>query len=364
VGASVNYAHNGINLRLGGAFQSLILDGTSETKIRPTEKLNAKPYNNFIPYFSANLDLPKNFWVSASYSYDVSEPNISYLFPMPNLTNTMYKILGNPNLTPERNHELNAEFSYWNSASMVNASINGSARFYDNQIVYNQFTEYIENQGFVTTQTPDNVKGGNNFSTWLWTSFPIIKTKLTMNISGGGRISNSPVFINNIENNTNTKGYNASLGFTLNLGQKLSFMAGTNVSQTFTTYSVSSDRNQSYINYGANINAKWQVLKKTFLEGTYRFSNYTNKKLDFNQPIHTLNVSVRQVVGKKNQWEFRLAAIDILNQNENISNRAQLNFIEYSTSPTLARYFMLTAAYNLKGFETKNANNRNIHYSF
>jgi hypothetical protein len=362
VGASINYAHNGINLRLGGAFQSLILNASCETRPYTLKKLDPKSYNNFIPYFSANLDLPKNFYVSASYSYDVSEPNISYLFPMPNLTNTLYKVLGNQNLAPERNHELNAQLSYWNNASMVNASIDGSARFYDSQIVYNQLTDYIENQGFVTVSTPDNVKGGNNFSIWLWTSFPIVKTKLTMNISGGGRISNSPVFINAMENNTNSKGYNASLGLTLNLGQKLSFMAGANVSQTFTKYSINFDRNQSYINYGANISGKWQMLKKTFLEASYRFSDYVNKKLDFEQPIHTLTASVRQVVGKKNQWEFRLAAVDLLNQNKFIFQTTTINYVEYRTAPTLGRYFMLTAAYNIKGFETKNSNNRNIIY--
>jgi hypothetical protein len=359
-GASVNYAHNGINLSLGGAYQALILNGTCETKPQLVEKLDAKPYHNFIPYFSANLDLPKNFWVSATYSYDVSAPNISYLFPMPNLSNTLYKMNGNPNLKPESCHDINANVHYWNNASMVNASLSGSARFYDSQIVYNQITDYVENQGFVTVSTPDNVEGGNSFYTGLWTSFPIIKTKLTMNISGNGRFFNSPVFINEVKNITHTKGYSASLGLTLNLGQKLSFMAGANLSQTFAEYSIAIDRNQNYINYGANVSGKWQMLKKTFLEVSYRFSDYINKKLNFEKPIHTLTASVRQVVGKKNQWEFRLAAVDILNQNKYINHSATVNYVEYRIAPTLGRYFMLTVAYNLKGFETKNSNNRNM----
>jgi len=354
VGTSANYAYNGINLALGGAFQSIIMKGICETKPQSIDKQDFIPYNNFIPYFSANLELPKNFYVNATYSYDVSAPDISYLFPMPNLSNTMYKILGNPDLMPERYHEIDGRVNYWNSASMVSASLSGNARVYGSQIVYNQITEFVENQGFVTTSFPDNVQGGNSFSTHLWTSFPIVKTKLTMNISGNGRFSTSPMFINNIENITNSKSYGANLGLTLTLGQRLSFTAGGNVSQTFTTYSIQIDRNQSFINFGASLNAKWQVFKKTYLEGTYRFSNYANKNLDFNQNINTLNLSVRQVIGKKNQWELRLAAVDILNQNEYIRQIAAVNYIEYRTSPTLARYFLLTASYNLKGFEVKN----------
>ena len=358
VGTSVSYGHNGINLQLGGAFQSIILSGTSETKLQPIDKQKFSPYNNFVPYFSATLDLPKNFYIHAIYSYNVSEPNISYLFPMPNLSNTMYKILGNKNLIPERYNSISGQFSYWNSASMVNFSLNGSVYFYDNQIVYNQNTEYVANQGYITVSTPENVKGGNRFSSNFWTSFPLVKTKLTMNIQANGNISNLPVFINQIENITNSKSYGGSIGFNLTIGQKLSFSAGGNISQTFTTYSIQSDRNQSYINYGASLSGKWQMFKKTFLEGSYRFSNYTNKSFDFNQSINTLNVSVRQVIGEKNQWELRLAAVDILNQNQYIRQIAAVNYIENRVSPTLARYFLLTVSYNIKGFDTKNNSRR------
>jgi len=357
VGTSVNYAYNGINLSLGGAFQSLIIEGISKTKPLTVNKFAPIQYHSFIPYIAANLDLPKNVYINTSYSYDVSEPDISYLFPMPNLTNSMYITLGNPNLTPERYHDIDGRISYWNSANMINLSLNGSARFNDNQIVYNQTTEFIENRGFVTTSFPENVKGGNRFSTHFWSSFPLVKTKLTMNISANGGVSNSPVFINEMRNITHSKFYGARLGFNLTLGQKLSFSADGNVSQTFTTYSLQSNRNLNYLHFGASIGAKWQVFKKTFLEGNYRFSNYTNSAFDLNQNINTLNLSIRQVIGKKNQWELRFAAIDILNENEYIRQIAAINYTELRTSPTLARYFLLTVSYNLKGFDIKNTEN-------
>ena len=67
---------------------------------------------------------------------------------------------------------------------------------------------------------------------------------------------------------------------------------------------------------------------------------------------------MRQVIGKKNQWELRAIAMDILNQTKFVRQFAATNYIEYRTAPTLARYFMLTVSYNLKGFEVKNANTR------
>jgi len=357
VGTSLNYGHNGINLTAGGAYQSLILKGTLNKPPIHTH-LPVTPYHNFIPYFSAWFQLPKNIYLRTSYSYNISEPDISYLFPMPNLSNTLYKILGNPALKPERYHGIDGSFNYWNSASMMNLYWSANANFYENQIVYNQKIEFVDKQGYVTTSEPNNVKGGNSFGTHLWTSIPIVKTVLTMSFSGSGNISNSPVFINSVENITNSKSYNVNTWFTVTVKQKLTFYVGGNVSQNFTKYSIQTDRNQNYINYGVYCNIKWQFLKKTYLESSYGFYNYTNKKLDFSRDLHKLNISIRQVIGKKNQWEMRLAAVDILNSNQFISQIARLNYIEYRTAPTIARYFFLTVSYNLKGFEVKNTGNQ------
>lgn len=348
-GASLNFGYNGINILTGGAFQNLMLYGIKTLKTSNDSKNFS--YSNFIPYFEANIELPKNFRVSLDYSYSVEEPAMGYLFPMPNLSNNLYKTLGNPELKPERSHQTSARLSYWNSGSMSNFSLSGSAYFYENQIVYNQTTEFVDTVGYITTSTPVNLNGGNRFSTYFWSNFPIVKTILTMNISANASIRKSPIFINMIENITNTKSLGGGLGFNITAGEKLNFYTNGNISSNWTSYSIQTDRNQRYMNYSTSLSFKWQIFKKTFFEGTYKFSNYNNSRLDFSQNIHGLNVSIRQVVGKKNQWEFRLAGIDLLNQNQYIRQTAATNYIEYNTSPTLARYYLLTAAYNLRGFD-------------
>jgi hypothetical protein len=358
VGSSLNFAHNGVNMLVGMAYQNMALKGNS--LLIAEEQTKSFSYHSFIPYFEANFELPHDFDIDLSYSYSMEEPSMSYLFPMPDLTNNLYKTLGNPELKPERSHEVEARLGYWSQASMANVSLSGSADFYDSQIVYNQTTEFVDSVGYVTVSKPENVKGGDRYSLYLWSNFPIVKTILTMNVSLNGNISRSPVFVNTIENITNTKSTGGRIGFNITAGQKLNFYASGNISATFTKYSIQIDRNQNYLNGSASVGFKWQVFKKTFLEGSYGFSNSSNNKLDFNQNIHTLNVSIRQVLGKKNQFELRLAGIDLLNQNQYIRQIASTNYIEYRTSPTLARYFLLTFAYNLRGFDV--ANNRNRHF--
>jgi hypothetical protein len=55
--------------------------------------------------------------------------------------------------------------------------------------------------------------------------------------------------------------------------------------------------------------------------------------------------------GKQNRIEVRLAAFDILNKRIYVSQYGSANYISYTNAPTLARYYMLSLSYNLRGFE-------------
>jgi len=58
-------------------------------------------------------------------------------------------------------------------------------------------------------------------------------------------------------------------------------------------------------------------------------------------------------VGKSNRVEVRIAAFDLLNQRVNINQSGSQNFVVNSVAPTLARYFMLSVSYNVRGYENK-----------
>lgn len=358
IGTSLNYNHNGVNISAGAAFQSIILNGNS--KASSLYEAKPLPYNNFVPNLEFNIEFPNDIYLDGSYSYKIDAPDINYLFPIPNLTNRLYQTLGNVDLVPESYHSFDGRLSWWNQANMVSIYLYADANFYDNKIIYNQKTQFVDSIGYVTISKPDNVKGGKDFSTNLWTNFPIVKTILSMSVSAGYGYDNSPIFINSIENITKSNSVNGNTNFNLNIGDKLSFSIGASVNYTDSRYSIQTSNNQQTINYSASANGKWQFLPKSFLEVNYSFSNYNNSRLDFNQNINRLNVSYRQVIGKKNQWEVRLSAMDILNQNKYIYQYLGTNYVQNTQSPTLARYFLLTVAYNLRGFNLEN--NRRGYY--
>ena len=56
---------------------------------------------------------------------------------------------------------------------------------------------------------------------------------------------------------------------------------------------------------------------------------------------------------KENKLEVRLAAFDIFNKRQNIVQNGFQNRVSTQTSLTLARYFMLSLTYNMKGHVEK-----------
>jgi len=95
-----------------------------------------------------------------------------------------------------------------------------------------------------------------------------------------------------------------------------------------------------------------------FLESNFNYSVYKNEKFAFNENIPLWNASVRRIIGKKNKFEMRLAAFDLLNRNVDIDQVANLNYVEKSNANKEARTFILDLTYKRKGFENKIQKNR------
>ncbi|MFN0012983.1 MAG: outer membrane beta-barrel protein [Saprospiraceae bacterium] len=355
IGSSLRYSHEGLNISTGLAGQRLQLDGRyslDEGLPLLTPPL-VRTFDNLVPYVDISSEITNNLWLNVDYTYQVTEPRLNDLQPAPNVTNPAFLNVGNPNLTPERSHGFSLNFNYWNPASFANVGMGASYNLFDNQIVYNQTVEVVDSIGVRTTSRPDNVSGGNRFNTYLWSNFPIIKTKLTMNVNGSINSSHAPAFVNDVQNETDNLGYDIRVGFSLTPSPSLILSVGGNVGFNNISYSIRAEQNQKIQNHGANGSVKWQFAPKTFLESNFTYSLFKNDRFDFSQEVPIWNASIRRLLGPANRMEMRLAAFDIFNRRVNITQNGTQNFVSRSTAPTLARYFMVSLSYNLRGYEDK-----------
>lgn len=355
IGSSLRYMNNGLNVSVGVAGQQLRIGG--KYAVDENAPLLADPFSrdftNIIPYVDANYEFDNNAWLNTSYSYSVREPQMNDLRPVPNVSNPLFRSDGNPNLRPTRAHEIGVSYGFWNSANLSNLNVGVDFSLFDDNIAYSQIIEFIDSLGVRTTSRPENVSGAYELSSYLWYGFPIVKTKLTLNLGGNVNLNKTPAFINGERNETtrNSFGFRPNFNFTPN--PDLILTAGGGIDVAFTNYSIQQEQNQDIYTYSSNVSMKWQMIAKTFFEGNFTYSRYENRSQNFSRSVPIINASVRRLVGKANKVEVRLAAFDLLNRRVTVNQFASQNFTSNSVTNTLARYFMLSVSYNVRGYESK-----------
>jgi hypothetical protein len=356
MGTSFRYSKDGMNLSAGAAAQQINLLGQSFADENKPLLKEVKPnaFVNFIPNISLNIEPKNNMYLGFDYSYGVKTPEINDLQPINNLNNPAFRVEGNPDLVPERSHDVSMNFNYFNPGNFSYAGFWASANFYDNQIIYNQNLQVAET-GIVMITKPENLKGGGGqmINSNLWMGFPIVKTKLTMNINGGINYNFSPSFINSQRNDTRNMGYSGSLSFDLTPNPKLIVNLGMSLNLNNIKYSIQTQQNQTILNNAVDLSVKWNFIPKYFLETNLDYNAYKNDRFDFDQKIPIWNASVRRILGKTNRFEVRLAVFDLLNQRQAIRQNGSQNYISRTISQTLARYGMLSVTYNIRGHEDK-----------
>lgn len=354
LGSMMRYAHDGLNLGFGLAAQELLLNG--DYARGPGEAPLAEPvrgrFRNLIPNASLSYELGNNLSFDLDYEYNVREPAFADLQPVAIVTNPLFVRQGNPLLGPERMHTIDLGVHYWNPGNMSNFGVSSDFSTYDQQIVYNQTVVFVDSVGVRTTTTPANASGGYGYNTWSWIGMPIVKTKLNLNVNASLSGRRAPSFVNEVQNNTRSNGYNLSASLNLTPSPRLILNAGGNVNTEFVRYDVRPDQNQRIANNGVNAGIKWECFTKTFLESNFRYSAFRNDRTGFNQNIPNWNASVRRLFGPKNKLEARLAAFDLLNRRVNVTQSGTENYVRTSVADTLARYVMLSVSYNVRGFES------------
>ena len=144
-----------------------------------------------------------------------------------------------------------------------------------------------------------------------------------------------------------------SLGLNYTPNQMLILSLRGNVRLTNIEYSIQKEQNQKIRNQSVDAAIKWQVVKKIFIESNFNYAAFQNERFGFDQKIPIWNLSVRRLFAKNNKMEARLAAFDLLNRTVNITQSGSQNYVIQTTAQTLARYFMLSLTYNIKGHEDK-----------
>lgn len=354
VGSSLRYSYSGVNVSLGMAGLRYDLDGSyAPSASLPSSHIN-RNYTAITPNLSADIETDNNLYLSAGYSFDVKAPDLNDLQPIVNNSNPYYVTTGNPNLLPERSHRIGASLNRFNPATFAYINFWVNYNYFLSRVVYNQTID----PNFVTYTRPENISGGYNLEQGLYAGVPIVKTKLKFNMNASYELAENPTFINSARNNTTSNNYSGGLGFSFTPTDKLILDLGGNLTYNTIDYSIQKSQNQKIWNKSTRTTLKWNFYQKFFFEGNFNYNAYENDRLGFKQNIPIINASVRKLFLKDNKLEVRLAAFDLLNKRKSIYQNGTQNTVNQQTALTLARYFMLSVSYNLRGYSDKLDKNR------
>ncbi|WP_353718262.1 TonB-dependent receptor [Dyadobacter sp. 676] len=345
-GTSLRYSYNGLNLLGGIGLQQIHMDGKfAVNQEDPARTRVDRRFTNWVPNVSLNYNLKNNRYLYGGYNFSVQEPNIRDLQPIVDNSNPLYITQGNPNLSPTKSHSFNIGYNHFNATKFTQMFFGAYFNKYKDQIIYSQTVD----ENLVTRTMPTNISGGRNFNIYGHYGFPIVKTKSNLSMNVGYNNGKNLTFINGELNDTKSNGYNGGLRLDLTPSDKFTVYANANWNVSDTRYSLSSAQNQKIVNsfYGAEMNFK--LPKDIYFNSRFNYNRYVNDRFGFNQDMPILNVSIYKTMLKSKKGEIRLSAFDLFNKNRGISQSAYQNFVSQEQVRTLARYFMLSFAYNMRG---------------
>lgn len=348
------YDNYGINLRfnrgksnfvVGGASQRSVLDGeikSTQTKINETEW-------NLLPKAQWNYNFNTSTRFVFNYFTNVNQPTLQQLQPTLDNSNPLYLYQGNPDLNSEYRHTASLRVMSFSQFSFVNIFGNLTGSYTKDKITNAQ----LLNNQFVQTTTPINVDDDYFFSGYLYFGSPIRPLKAKINIRLNSTFTKSILFINTQKNDLER----FSNGFDVNLENRnkdiFDIKAGTSFSITNTSYSESTNLNQSFLStiYYSELSIN---IKKTWtFSAKFDYTQYTGDQFANNPDIPILQASLSKRFLKGNAGLLKLSVYDIFNENVGINRTSNFNYIEDERVNTLSRYFLLSFTYKISRFGGK-----------
>ncbi|MFN8279918.1 MAG: TonB-dependent receptor [Saprospiraceae bacterium] len=354
LGQGLIYSNEGFTATIAGAYQEILLNSTfSRLDTLPVNSRNV--YHHWIPNVELEYELSNGTEATVSYSRSVSAPNSKDLLPIVDNTNPLSIRLGNPELEPRTGHDVSVSFRKFNRLKFTNLFGRIGYIYYDKDIIY--ATSVDERR--VTTSQPVNVNGVSSLNGNVNFGFPVIKNRLTFNLGYNYNYRKDITLVNSIEDHpvSTTNGFSLRSNITPSDNFTLFVNANYRVSQRDSTKN--SPVASNLVTYGGstelNIKLPWLI----FFNTSFNLNNYNNKINNFNSTVPILNISVAKLFLKDNKGEIRLSVYDLFNKTVGIQQYIRSNSISQTETLSLARYFMLSFTYNMRGIKSSlDKNNR------
>ncbi len=349
-GLSFRMNEKKLNFTTGLNLQYTELDGRlliSDTRIYRT-------FTNILPTARLDYNFSQSNRLTVRYETSVQEPNVQQLQPVINNSDPLNISVGNPDLRPAFNNQLNINYFKFNQINFSNFFANLNLVYTTDAIVNAQTVD----ERLIRTTQPVNVSNSwRSFGTLNY-GMPINKLKSRVNLSTNLSYSQGFNVLNNVETVISQNVVGGSLRYSFDLQDKMNFLLGANLSRSESRFESNSSLNQSFLNQTYTAETFFYFLKVLTYSVNLDYLIYKGITTDFYQEVPMLGMGIAAAVFKDRRGELKLSASNLLNQNVGANQNTSVNFIEQQTIASLGRYYMLSFTYSFNPQLNPNQGNR------
>ncbi|MBO9727026.1 MAG: TonB-dependent receptor [Chitinophaga sp.] len=331
------------------------LDNTTHSFLTGKDTLIQQHTINFAPQASFNYMFSKSKRLRINYNGNTQQPSVQQLAPVPDNSNPLYIQLGNPDLKPSFNNNLNINFNQFN-----NITFRGMFAFLSGSYAVNK----IINATTLDTSTgkqmvkPVNVNGYFSLRGMVHNSIPLSKTP-GQNLNTGTNIgyTRDVTIVNGNTSYTGTLQISQSANVNYMYKELLDVSVGGSINYNGVHYTQATNVNQQdtrYLDY--NINADFNInLPKGFMIGSdITCTMNRNRPVGYNLTSTMWNANIAKYVFPKKQGMIKVQAFDLLKQYVSVTRTVADTYIQDTQSNVLQQYFMVSFTYFLNRFGGNN----------
>ena len=343
----IGYRHVTKNSNLNVGLSLVPQSSKSENLINSAKNIPRRNVLNFAPFLRYRLKMSKTRSVNAFYNGRSSQPSMTQLQPVADMSNPLNIVVGNPSLKPSFNHNLNVRFQDFNPGAQRAIMAMIMANMTQNAIVSKTINDP---QTGGRTTTYDNVNGVWSIRGMNMISFPFRNKAFTFNNHIFLSYSSSAGFSQNQRYRSGNFSVNESFGFAwrpssaeLELRPRYSFQTVHN--------SVQSSMNRNVHSYGGSLYGTYYTPIGIVLSTDLNYSATSGYSEGYDTRTWMWNASISYQFLKDKSATVTLRAYDLLGQRSNVTRSNSDNFISDTRYNSLTRYFMLSASYRFTSFK-------------
>ncbi|MDE6557258.1 MAG: outer membrane beta-barrel family protein, partial [Duncaniella sp.] len=342
----IGYKKSGKIFNFEGGLQFVPQMSKSVNLINSDKNIPTRWVWNYAPYLRTRLKLSKQRSLQAFYRGRSSQPSMTQLQPVADISDPMNIKQGNPNLDPSFNHNLQLRFQDYNTESQRSVMLMFFAQYTQNAIVSKTT---VDPATAVRTTTYTNVNGVWNARLMNMVSMPFRNKTWSFSNHIFGNANRAVGFSNGVRNNSMTFNIFESPGITFRPDHwELELRPQYNLQ--LTSNSLTRQNNLTVHRYGGRFDGSYYTPWGLTLQTDLNYTATSGMAAGYDTKTLMWNATISQQFLRSKALTLAVKVYDLLNQTQNIRRQVTANYIDDIEYNSLSRYFMVTLSYKFNSF--------------